>query len=355
MVSARTVAKVLLVSAAILGGLYLLYLIRTVIGAIFVAIFLAVALAPAVEFFERRRIPRALSIVLVYLSIFLVMFGIGLLVVRPIVNGVNDFVHKVPTYVEDLRKNKTIREYDDKNHITDKLKKQANKLPERLGDAVGALRSVTVGIFSAIVQLVIVLSMTFFLLLDGKRITNFLFSQLPPERERRYRAVAADVYGAVGGYVAGNFAISLIAGLTTYIVLTILGVPFAVPLAVLMAFFDLIPLVGSTIAGVVIGIVAALSDFPTALIVWVIYMVVYQQVENNVLQPFIYRRTVALHPLLVIIAVLVGASLLGILGALLAIPVAAAIQIVVKDWWHFRQHPEAAATPPLADAAPEPA
>src|SRR2546422_363339 len=186
MVSSRTIVKVLLVAAAVVAGLYLMYLIRKVVGAVFIAVFLAVVLAPAVDFFERRRIPRGLAIVLVYLSIFLGMFGIGLLVVPPIVSGVNHFVNKVPSYVDDLRKNKQIREYDNKNHITEKLKKQADKLPSRLGDAVGALRSVTVGIFSAIFQLVTVLVMTFFLLLDGKRITNFLFKQLGPQNEERF-------------------------------------------------------------------------------------------------------------------------------------------------------------------------
>ena len=134
-------------------------------------------------------------------------------------------------------------------------------------------------------------------------------------------------------------------------VLQILGVPFAVPLAVLMAFLDLIPLVGATIGGVLIGIVAAISDFPTAVIVWAIYFIVYQQIENNLLQPVIYRRTVSVHPLLVLVAVLIGGSQLGVLGALLAIPVAAAIQIVVKDWWRAR-HGQIAVTGPDIDRPP---
>ena len=129
----------------------------------------------------------------------------------------------------------------------------------------------------------------------------------------------------------------MIAGVGAYIVMSILNIPFAVPLAVLVAFFDLIPLVGSTIAGVVVAIVAAIVGFPGKLIAWIIYLVVYQQIENNVIQPVVYRRTVAIHPLIVIVAVLIGGSLLGILGALLAIPIAASAQIVVKEWWQFRR------------------
>ena len=134
-----------------------------------------------------------------------------------------------------------------------------------------------------------------------------------------------------------------------------LNVPFAVPLSVLMAFLDLIPLVGATIGGVGIGIVAAIANFPTAVIVWAIYFIVYQQIENNILQPVIYRRTVALHPLVVLIAVLIGGSQLGVLGALIAIPVAAGLQILVKDWWRARKQRIAVTEPPPppSEIAPE--
>ena len=125
-------------------------------------------------------------------------------------------------------------------------------------------------------------------------------------------------------------------GVSTYIVLSILGVPFAVPLAVLMAFFGLIPLVGSTIGGVLVAVVTLFADFPGDLIIWVVFVVVYQQLETNVLQPFVYRRTVNLHPLAVITAILIGSSLLGVLGALVAIPIAAAVQIALKDVWENR-------------------
>jgi predicted PurR-regulated permease PerM len=130
--------------------------------------------------------------------------------------------------------------------------------------------------------------------------------------------------------------------------MTIIGIPFAVPLAVMVAFLDLIPLVGSTIAGFIVAIVAAVVGFPGKLIAWVIYVIVYQQVENNVIQPVVYRRTVQIHPLIVIVAVLIGGSQLGVLGALLAIPIAATVQIVVREWWILRKSrlvPEPGVTP----------
>jgi predicted PurR-regulated permease PerM len=187
------------------------------------------------------------------------------------------------------------------------------------------------------VKLVTVLTMTFFLLLDGGKILHFFLRTRGPTEEERLQTVFEGIYRSVAGYVAGNLLISFIAGGVTYTTLRILGVPFAAPLAVLMGFLDLIPLVGATIGGVVIGAVTAFTDFPTATIVWVIVLLVYQQVENNLLQPIVYRRTVQVAPLLTIVAVLIGASLLGVLGVLVAIPIAGAIQIVVRDIWDRRE------------------
>jgi predicted PurR-regulated permease PerM len=352
--SNRTIVRVILVAIAVVAALYFLWLIRSVLGMLFIALFLAVALGPVVEFFARRKVKRSLAILLTYLAMLGSVFGLGLLVVPPIVTGVNNFVDNVPGYVQDLRNSKTFRKYDDKYKITPELQKQAKKLPTHLADAVSGLKSVTVGVFGAIVQLVTILVMTFFLLLDGKRMLGWGLRELGPGRGERVARIGEDVYKAVGGYVAGNLLISVIAGVTSYFMMLILGLPFAVPLAVGVAFFDLIPLVGSTIAGAIIAIVAAIVGFPGKLIAWVVFLVVYQQVENNLIQPVVYRRTVAIHPLIVIVAILIGASLLGVLGALLAIPIAATVQIVVKEAWQFRRARLLPDDVPQAAIAPDP-
>jgi predicted PurR-regulated permease PerM len=346
--STRTVVRVFFTLVACGVLLYLLYLVRSVLGLLCIAVFLSVALGPAVDRMRRLRLPRAPSILAVFLSMFLAIFLIGLVVVPPIVTEVEAFAADVPQYIDDIRENETLREYDDKYDITQKLEQQASSLPSRLGDAAGALRAVTVGVFSTALQLVTVLTITFFLLLDGGRIVNFILAQVRPEHQARMRKVAGDIYGATGGYVAGALTLATAAGISTYVILSILGVPFAVPLAVLMAFFDLIPLVGSTIGGVLVAIVTLFADFPGDTIVWVVYVIVYQQVENSVFQPLVYRRTVNLHPLAVISAILVGSSLLGVLGALVAIPIAAAIQIALKDIWENR--PSQVVTAAGADA-----
>ena len=342
-VSARLVAKIVLVIAGVVGVLYFAYLIREVIGLFFVAVFFAIAIAPAVNWLNHRRVPRWLAILLVYLGIGGSIFGIGLLIVPPLVNGVRDLSGNLPGYANDLRNNKTFRDYDNRYHITEKLRQQAQQLPSKLGDAAGTLRDVTVGVFTRLVQLFSILVIAFFLVKDGHRLLEFLYGQVPRERARRFRKIADDISDAIAGYVFGNFVISVLAGLVTYVTLRILGVPFATPLAILFGFFDLIPLVGATLGGILVGIVVAFAvDFPLGLIVWVVVLIVYQQVENNLIQPFVYGRAVQLHPLIVIVAILIGAAMLGVLGALVAIPAAAAVQAVVRDYWSFRQGDRAA-------------
>ena len=182
---------------------------------------------------------------------------------------------------------------------------------------------------------------SFFLLLDGRRIVEFFLAQMSPERRERVAGVAADVYRSTSGYVAGALSIAAICGVSSYIVLTILGVPFSVPLGLLMAFLALIPLVGATLGGIVIALVTVFEDFPTATIVWIVFAIVYQQVENNLLQPQIYKRAVKLHPLAVLLAIAIGIIVAGIVGALLAVPLLAFTK-------SFIQYLHGAAEPPMA-------
>jgi predicted PurR-regulated permease PerM len=342
-VSTRAVVRIFLTVALLSASLYFLYLIRSVLLLLLTAVFVAVALGPLVDVLTRRRISRAASIVLVYVTILASIVGVGLIFVPPLVSGVQSLAKDTPTYIQKLRRDKTVRKYDNRYHITDKLEQQAATLPSKLSHAAGKLRTFTVGVFSEIAKLLTVLALTFFLLLHGERIAGWCLDQLPPERVPRARLLAGRIYHAVGGYVAGNLAISVVAGTVSFVTLTVLGVPFALPLSVLMGFLDLIPLVGATTGAVIVGIVTLFNGFPTSTIVWAVVQLVYQQVENNVLSPVIYRRTVEVSGLVTLIAVLIGGSLLGILGVIIAIPVAAAVQIVLIDLWRVRDERRASA------------
>jgi predicted PurR-regulated permease PerM len=157
------------------------------------------------------------------------------------------------------------------------------------------------------------------------------------------RRILDSTASAVGGYVQGALTIALIAGVQSFIVMELLGVPFAAPLAVLAGLASLIPLVGATAAAVVIGLVTLFNDFPTDTVIWAVWAVVYQQIENNIIQPQIQRRTVQVQPFIVLVAVLFGSTLLGVLGAIVAIPIAASVQILVKEWWEWRRETRGAA------------
>jgi predicted PurR-regulated permease PerM len=330
----RQIARIMLTVAAFSALLYLLVQVRSTLLLLGIAVFLAVALGPAVDLFAKRaRMPRAASILLVYVLIVCVFGGVLSLIVPPVVNGATDLSRDLPGYVSDLRDNRTIRNFDNKYDITSKLQKEAQKLPDKLGDAAGALQSIATGVVNAAFQTLTILTMTFFLLLDGKRMANFLITRFGRHREERLRGIAERIYKSVSGYVGGALTITSINGILTFIILSILGVPFAVPLAVMMSFFGLIPLVGATIGGVLILVVTLFTDFPSATIIYGIFLILYQQVENNVLQPFIFKRTVNVPPLAVIVGILAGSALLGVVGALVAIPIVAALQIVLKEYF----------------------
>jgi predicted PurR-regulated permease PerM len=343
--STKEIIRIFATVAALCALVYVLYLVRSVIWMVAIAVFVAMALGPAVGLLGRTRMPRPLAIVLVYLAIAAGIVGIGTLLVPPLVSGVKSIADNAPSYVAKLRQNKTLREYDNRYKITQKLNTEAAKLPERLGQSAGALSNVTVGVFSALFQLITVLTIAFFLLLDGERLYGAVLRVVRPHQAARLAAVSATIYRSVAGYVLGNLAISVIAGVSAWVVMTLLGVPFAVPLAIAMAFFDLIPMVGATLGSIIIAL-AALLVSPLAAAIWLVFSFLYQQAESYLIGPVVYRRAVQVSPMVTILAVLVGAALLGLLGALLAIPAAAAVQIVVDDLRDDRAQAPVVLTPP---------
>jgi predicted PurR-regulated permease PerM len=336
--SAKAIARIVLIIVCVLFSLYLIYRLRQPLTWIFIAVFLAVALSRPVNYLSRF-MRRGFAIATVFLAMLATVVLLGLLMIPPIVSELNDLADNAPAYAADVRewveKNETLRKLEEDYNITQKLEEEAGKLPQRVGGAAGTLSDIGFGIVNSLFALVTILVLTAFLLGSGGKWVDDLIALQPPERGRRMRKLADDMSGAVSGYVSGALLISFIDGLAAFIVLTILGVPFAAPLAVTMGFLSLIPLVGATIGAVIAGIVTVFADFPIDTIIWAIYAIVYQQFENTVIQPQVQRRTVKVHPFVVLVAVLFGAKLLGVLGALVAIPIAASIQILVRDWWQF--------------------
>ena len=332
------VFRTILIVAASAVFLYLVWRVRGVIRLIGISLFLALALFPVVDAVDNRmRLPRALIILVLYVILLASVAVIGYVVVPSLIKEVQQIAHDAPRYAADLRHNPTFRHYDNRYHITDKLVRDARRLPQTLGHLVGPLKDVTVQAASFIGQVTTVLAISFLLILHGRQYVN-LGLTLTGRRQQRYRQLIIDVNHAVADYVLGNIVISVLATIATWIVLTILGVPYALSLGFLVGFFDLIPLVGATLGAIFVALATVTVDFPTATIVWVAFIIVWQRFEDYVVQPLVYGKALRVNPIVTIVSVLVGASLLGVLGALLAIPIAAAIQIILRDWWAHRSH-----------------
>jgi predicted PurR-regulated permease PerM len=329
--SARGVAKVIALVALGAVAIYLLYLTRGVIKIVAIAAFTAIALGPLVDQAERRGLSRAWAIAAVYVALVLLVLGAGAAIVPSISSQVQRLSTDGARTLSELRRNPTVRRYDQKYHVTSRLQEQVKRLPQRTTELSKPLRDVTVGVFGFFSSLVAVLSIAFLLLLNGRSYANRAFDVLPGAHAERCRRLAPQVYSAVSHYVLGNLAISAIAGASAWAVMVALGLPFALPLALLVAFLDLIPMIGATLAAAAVALVALIVS-PIAALIWIVYALLYQQVENYVIQPVVYGRTVEVNALTTIVAVMAGGALLGLLGALLAIPVAAATQLVIRDF-----------------------
>jgi len=339
----RTVFRVVGILLATAIVLEILWMARHIITWVFIALFLALALNPAVDWVERRIKRRGIATAIVYLATLAVLVGIGWLFIPTLVNQVNDFAGKVPDYLHDLTKGRgRLGFLQEKYHLVDKARKALREGgASKLFGLSGTALAVAKGVVNAVLATVTIAFLTFFMLLEGRNWMESFFSLLRPASRRRWQAVGRDIYRTVGGYVTGNLLISLIAGTLTTIVLLITGVPYAVALGLIVAILDLIPLAGATIAAIIVGTVAFLHSITAGIIV-LAFFIVYQQIENHVLQPLVYGRTVQLSPLAVLISVLVGAELAGVLGALAAIPVAGSLQVIFVEWLRHRRGEEPA-------------
>jgi len=345
-IQARAVIKVMAIVVLAIGVAVLLNHvivdIKTTIRWVFAAIFVALALSPLVDLIQRTRVrgrnlPRWLAILVAYVLFLAGFTFLVLSVIPPIVREVEQLGSQLPTYVKDFENwassNDQFREINDKYHITSLLSQEASQLPAKLGDAAGAAKEITVGILNNVVEAVVVLTLAFFLLLDGAAQFRTLTARVADPHRERVRRVGVRIARIVRSYVSVNLLLAVLAGVFTWLSLELLGVDLAVPLAVLVAFFDLVPLIGFTVGGLMVAIVAALHDFPVALLIWVALFLVYQQVQDRVIQPIFYKHAVQIHPAVAIVAVLAGAQLAGILGALLAIPVAASLGVIYDELW----------------------
>ena len=342
----RTVAAALLTAIIVLAALFLLWQVRTFVGWFVIALFLAAVLNPAVNWLQRRHrlIKRPLAIALTYLALIVVLLFVVVIFLPLLVDQINGFIKFVSTaaqapegptqYIKGLFKQNGL------GGLVQRIDVQLSDLRKQLGGALGNLFSATgqiaISAASFLAALATVLTLTFFLILGSDRYVNAGVGLFAERHQSLVRRILGQAAGAVSGYVTGNLAISVICGVTTFVVLLVLGMPYAAPLALLVAVLDLVPLVGATLGGALLVIVGLFVE-PWKAVVLLVFVLIYQQVESNLLQPLVYSQAVQLNGLVILIALLVGGQLLGIPGALLAIPVAEMIRILITEISAYRR------------------
>ena len=308
---------------------YAVYVVRAILVLVIIALFVAVSLDPAVRWLTRRGMRRSLAVTIILVS-FVVLLGLFIWsTVPPIVNQSGKLIGDLPGYLKKLTdESRTIREVTDRYHLTQRLDSLVSSLPGKLaGGALGFLQTLLRTLASGLTVLVL----TIYFMADMPRLQSGVVRLFPARRRPRIGEIVDVVVDKVGGYMIGNIIISLFAGASTYICLEIVRVPFALALAVTVALTDLIPMIGATLGAAVCVIVAAftVSIWPRAIIV-LIFFLLYQQLENYLIAPRVLRNTVDMSSVAVLLAALIGGAVLGLVGAIMAIPIAAAVKVIMS-------------------------
>ncbi|HEY0904217.1 MAG TPA: AI-2E family transporter [Marmoricola sp.] len=310
--------------------------IGSVLVLVVVAMFLAAGLNPIVEFFIRQGLKRVWALLLVIAGVVLAL-GLFILAIVPVVTDqVTSIGDNAPGWLDQLSENKQIRELDEQYDLVEKAKEYISS--GELWEAVfGGALDVGLKVLSLLGNTFVVIVLTLYFLAALPKIMKALYQLAPASRRDRVSKLGDQIVRSIGGYVSGAFVIALLAGVTTLVFLFIIGLgEYAVALALVVALLDVIPMIGATLGAIVVCAIAFATD-PKMGIVSVIFYVAYQQLENYVIYPRVMSRSVEIPGAMTVIAALIGAALLGVVGALLAIPTAAAILLIVREVWVRRQ------------------
>jgi predicted PurR-regulated permease PerM len=337
-VPVRTILVTIGLVLATLVVIYLVRLLAHIEALLAISAFFAVVITPAVDVLRRRlHVKRGLATTIVFLLGITLVGGMLYLLIAPLVAQTQEAIDEFPRYLREARDGQgPLGDLVKRFELDRRYEENRDEIEESLSRAGGPALEVAGRVFAGVVSLLTVLVLTFMMVLYGPELLRGALATLPEERRARVQAVAADCAKALTGYVMGNLLISVIAGVTTYLALLTFDVPFREALSLWVAFADLIPLVGATL-GAIPTVVVAFLHSTTAGIGVLVFYVIYQQFENHVLQPAVMSKTVHINQLFVLVSVLAGVELFGVLGALLAIPVAGVISVIVRDLWDHRR------------------
>jgi predicted PurR-regulated permease PerM len=305
---------------------------RSVLILLLVSIFIAVGLNPLVEWFMRRGLKRGLSVGVVFLLMIMAVAGVGFAIVPVVTDQVNSLIKNAPDWLDLLNNSRTVKDLDAKYHFIQKATDYIQD-PALAQRAFGGILGVGKVVANALFNTFTILVLTLYFLASLPTVKRAAYSLVPRTRRTRVSILGDEVLGRVGGYVSGQFMVALCAGVCMFIFLEIIGLrEYAVALAIVVMFCDFIPMVGGLIGVVVVSLIAFTDGLWIGL-ASLIYGVIYQQIENYVVAPRIMRRAVDIPGAVTVIAALLGGALLGVVGALLAIPSAAAILLIIREVW----------------------
>jgi predicted PurR-regulated permease PerM len=319
--------------------LALAYAARSILVQLTVAIVLAMALEPLVQALEHRGLRRSRAVGAAYTAVLLALAAFAYLLIPPLVDEIRAFVDHIPSLLKSLtEEHGPLGFLERRFHIVERARTAiaAHGASDVIGTAQPAIAAIgrTFSIGGAVFA---VAFLTLFVSLGGRQWFDGFLRIVPAESRDRWQRAGSGVSTAVGGYVAGNLLISVIAGTYSTVTLLVLGVPYAIPLGLVVALFDLIPLVGATLATIIVALVA-LTKGVTTMVIVVGLMWLYQQIESHTLTQIVYHRTVKLSPLAITVSVAAGAEVGGIVGALLGIPIAGALKVVFGEIVSWRRH-----------------
>lgn len=306
--------------------------IRGVLVQIVVALFIAAGLDPLVRFLERRglRRPYAVLVVIVLVLIVLALFLIA--IVPVITDQVSAIANSAPRWLSNLQHNAKVREIDNQYHVIERIQAFVTG-GDFISGVFGGVLGFGLAVLSALLNTFIITVLTLYFLASMDRIKGALFRLAPASRRDRVTKLGERIFQSVGGYVSGAAMIALLAGVSTLAFLFIVGIGrYAVALAFVVMATDVIPMIGATIGAVIVSAICFATDVKTGIIA-VIFYIAYQQFENYVVYPRVMAHSVEIPGVLTVVAALIGAALLGVVGALLAIPTAAAILMIVREVW----------------------
>jgi predicted PurR-regulated permease PerM len=319
-------------------GVLLVWELRRIIALVVIAGFFAVVLNPLVDLLTTRlHIRRGIATAIVFVLGVAAFAALAYIFIAPMVRAGQHFADDLPSFVDRAKRGEgrvgaLVQRYNIDQYVTENAPKLQKALSNAGGPAVRTARTVATGLAA----LLTILVLSFLMLLEAPGIIAAFLAVLSAEHRQQVRRIGQDAARAVTGYMAGNLLISAVAGTVTYVALRVAGVPFANVLGLWVGFADLLPLVGATLGAVPTVLIAFLHSTSSGVAMLMVY-IVYQQIENHVLQPVVMSKTVQLNPLLVLLSVLVGVELANLVGALLAIPAAGVLQVVVRDLWDERQ------------------